>query len=349
VASAVLPPPRVNDDPRRVLVSRTTRETYRELLDAAAAGHAVQWLLLDEHDASAPQPVHAAFISRDITGLSTKQQPLEMLARCYAVLRASPGLAWVQAHSAGADRPIYPELRQRGVAVTTASGANASVVAATALAGLLALSRRFPQLIAAQHARRWAPLVGAGPLPPDLFGQTLVLVGWGPIAQALQPHLALLGMKVIVVRRSGASAASGAPAAPDIETVSYDNWHTVLPRADWLLLACPLTAQTRGLVDATALALLPAGGHLINVARGEVVVESALTAALQSGHLAGAYLDVFEHEPLAAASPLWGHPGVMVTPHSAGQSAGHAARVAAIFADNLARWLRGEALAHAVV
>lgn len=328
--------------PRRVLVSQHTRQSQAALMDAAAAGHDVQWVLLDTQDAAAPTPVHAAFISRDITGLSTKQQPLEMLARCYAVLRASPELRWVQGHSAGADRPIFPELRARGVAVSTASGANAGVVAATALAGLLALSRRFPQLIAAQHQRRWAPLVGAGPLPPDLVGQTVVLVGWGPIAQALQPHLALLGMKVIVVRRGHA------PAAPGIETVSHDRLPTVLPRADWLLLACPLNAETRGLIDAAALARLPAGAQIINVARGEVVVEAALTAALQSGHLAGAYLDVFEHEPLDAASPLWGPPGVLVTPHSAGQSAGHAARVAAVFADNLGRWLRGEPLQHAL-
>ncbi|MDP2004392.1 MAG: NAD(P)-dependent oxidoreductase [Rubrivivax sp.] len=339
MSTATLPAPA---GPRRVLVSRHTRQTQAALLDAAAAGHDVQWVLLEDMPAGAPTPVHAAFISRDITGLSTKHQPLEALSACYAVLRASPDLAWVQAHSAGADRPIYPELRARGVAVSTASGANAGVVAATALAGLLALSRRFPQLIAAQLERRWAPLVGAGPLPPDLFGQTVVLVGWGPIAQALQPHLALLGMKVIVVRRGSASAGT------DIETVSHDQLHTVLPRAHWLLLACPLTAETRGLVDAAALACLPAGAQLINVARGEVVVEAALVVALQSGHLAGAYLDVFEHEPLDASSPLWGLPGVLLTPHSAGQSAGHAARVAAIFADNLGRWLRGEALAHTV-
>lgn len=325
-----------------MLVSRHTRQTHAALLDAAAAGHAVEWVLLDAQPPAEPTPVHAAFISRDITGLSTKHQPLAALSACYAVLRTSPELAWVQAHSAGADRPIYPELRARGVAVTTASGANAGVVAATALAGLLALSRRFPQLIAAQHERRWAPLVGAGPLPPDLFGQTVVLVGWGPIAQALQPHLALLGMNVVVVRRRAAAA------APGVETVSHAQLHAVLPRADWLLLACPLTAETRGLVDAAALARLPAGAHVINVARGEVLVEAALTAALQSGHLAGAYLDVFEHEPLDATSPLWGLPGIIATPHSAGQSAGHEARVAAIFADNLGRWLRGDALQHAV-
>lgn len=328
--------------PPRVLVSRHTHEAFGALLDQAAAGHAVQWVLLDDPAAAAPLPVHAAFISRDITGLSTKQRPLQDLVRCYGVLRASPELAWVHAHSAGADRPIYPELRARGVAVTTSAGANASVVAASALGGLLALSRRLPQLFAAQGDRRWAPLVGAGPLPPDLAGQTAVIVGWGPIAQALQPHLALLGLHVIVVRRGDAAA------APGVETVASSALHRVLPRADWLLLCCPLTAATRGLVDAAALACLKRGAHIVNVARGEVIVEAALEAALASGQVGGAFLDVFEHEPLPADSPLWGHREVIVTPHSAGQSAGHAARVAAMFAANLSRWLRGEPLAHAV-
>lgn len=327
--------------PARVLVSRPTRQAFGALLDEAAAGHDVQWVLLEDA-AAAPQPVHAALISRDITGLSTKHQPLKELAGCYAVLRASPELAWVHAHSAGADRPIYPELRARGVVVTTSTGANAPVVAASALGGLLALSRRLPQLMAAQRERRWAPLVGDAALPPDLQGQTAVIVGWGPIAQALQPHLALLGMQVVVVRRSAAAA------APGIETVASTDLHSVLPRADWLLLCCPLTPATRGLVDARALSLLKPGAHLVNVARGEVVVEAALVAALQGGHLGGAFLDVFEHEPLPAESPLWALPQVIVTPHSAGQSAGHAARVAGMFATNLRRWLRGEALVHAV-
>jgi phosphoglycerate dehydrogenase-like enzyme len=147
---------------------------------------------------------------------------------------------------------------------------------------------------------------------------------------------------VLVVRRSAATA------GPGVETVSYTQLRGVLPRADWLVLACPLNAETHGLVDADALRALPHGAHLINVARGEVVVQAALVEALQRGHLAGAFLDVFEHEPLPAESPLWKWPNVIVTPHSAGYSDSHAPRVAAIFADNLQRWLQRQPLLHAI-
>jgi phosphoglycerate dehydrogenase-like enzyme len=325
----------------RVLLSALTHAALADQIQAACAGQALQRVTLEEAAADEHLTVHAAFISRDITGLSSKLHALAELQACYSVLRRSPNLAWVHTHSAGADRPIYAELRARGVAVTTSSGANAQVVAQTALAGLLALSRRFPQLQRAQFERRWAPLV-AGPLPPDLAGQTLVLLGWGPIARCLQPLLSLLGLQVVVVRRSAQAA------APGIETLPFERLHEVLPRADWLLLACPLTAQTQGLINAQALALLPRGAQVVNVARGEVVVESALIEALQSGHIAGAFLDVFEHEPLAADSPLWHAPGVMITPHSAGHAAGNPARTAALFVGNLGHWLRGEALVNSV-
>ena len=287
--------------------------------------------------------VNVAFISRDITGASTKHQPLADLIDCYAVLRRSPQLRWVHAHSAGADRPIYGELRARGVAVSTSSGANAPVVAQSALAGLLALARRLPALMQAQAACRWAPLQ-QGPALPDLEGQTAVLVGWGPIAQTLQPWLAMLGLRTLVVRRSAVPAA---PTGSKLETLPFTRLEEALPRADWLILACPLTEDTWRLIDATALAQLRPSAMLINVARGEVVDEAALIAALNSGGLAGAFLDVFEVEPLPAASQLWQLPGVIVTPHCAGHSDGNADRVAAIFIDNLARWLRGEALVYA--
>lgn len=285
-----------------------------------------------------PDPaVHAALISRDITGRSSKSEPTPLLAACWAALHRSSCLRWVHTHSAGADRPIYAELQARGVTVTTSSGANAVVVAQTALAGLLALWRRLPELLAAQGQRRWVPQIQERQ-PRELAGQTAALVGWGPIGQALLPLLTALGLHTVVVRHRPLAAAPGVP------TVDYAGLPQVLPRADWLLLACPLTPLTRGLIDATALARLPAGAQLVNVSRGEVVVEPDLVAALQAGRLAGAFLDVFEHEPLPAASPLWGLPGVIVSPHAAGQSDGHAARVEQIFLDNLARWRRGEAL-----
>ncbi|HZY17299.1 MAG TPA: D-2-hydroxyacid dehydrogenase [Ramlibacter sp.] len=275
--------------------------------------------------------VDAAFVSRDVTGRSTKHELQPQTQRFYDALRAAPGLRWVHTHSAGADRPIFGELQARGVRVTTSSGANARVVAQSALAGLLALARRLPMLAQAQRERRWAPLFGAD-LPPDLDGQTAVLVGWGPIGQALAPLLQALGLQVVVVRHSAADA------GPALRTVTYDGLGEVLPRADWLLLACPLTGRTRGLVGAGEFARLPAGAHLVNVARGEVVDEAALVAALQTGRLAGAYLDVFAHEPLPAASPLWALPNVLVTPHTAGFSSGNEARVAGMFLTELRRW-----------
>lgn len=316
--------------PLRILLSPAVR---RELTPAVLPVMGASPFELVSASEAAQGGVDIAFISRDVTGLSTKHELTQGLLDFYAVLRRSDGLRWVHIHSAGADRPIYPELRARGVQVTTSSGANAEVVAQTALAGLLALARHFPQLMAAQQARRWAPLVGEGQAPRDLAGQTAVIVGWGPIGRRIAAFLRLLGLHVVVVRHSAA------PAPEDgVEMVGLAQLPAALPRADWLVLACPLTPQTRALVNDQMLALLPPGACLVNVARGEVVVEGDVIAALQSGQLGGAYLDVFEHEPLDSASPLWSLPNVIVTPHSAGHSDGNHKRVCALFLENLARW-----------
>jgi phosphoglycerate dehydrogenase-like enzyme len=329
----------------RLLLSAHARAQLQGRIAQDLGAQAFELLALEDIADDPAATVDLVFVSRDITGLSSKTVHTPTLDSCLGVIRRSTQLAWVHTHSAGADRPIYAELRARGVLVSTSSGANAPVVAQTALAALLALSRRFPALMAAQAQRRWAPLVNPalhGPLPRDLAGQTVVLVGWGPIAQALQPLLAVLGLHTVVVRRSDT------PAAPGLQTVGFERLHSVLPRADWLVLACPLTPQTQGLVDAAALRLLPPGAQLINVARGEVVVEADLIAALQAGTLAGAFLDVFATEPLPSASPLWALPGVMVTPHAAGHSDGNEARVADIFLANLRRWQHALPLQNAV-
>jgi phosphoglycerate dehydrogenase-like enzyme len=320
----------VNVGPLRLLLSDPARERLGTRLGAAVVP-----LSLDE--AAAGAPFDLAFVSRDVTGLSTKHQVLPGTQRFYDALLASSALRWVHVHSAGADRPVFLELRARGVQVTTSAGTNAAVVAQTALAGVLALARQFPRLLAAQREARWAPLIGSG-LPRDLAGQTAVIVGWGAIGRQLGAWLAALGLHVVAVRRERAGPVGG------VETVAYDDLPAVLPRADWLVLACPLTERTHGLVDAAALARLPPGAHLVNVARGEVVDEPALIAALRGGRLAGAFLDVFAHEPLPADSPLWHLPNVIATPHSAGFSDGNAARVEALFLSKLARWQAGQPL-----
>ena len=269
-----------------------------------------------------------AFVSRDVTGSSTKHDVKPATQAFYDAMLASTDLRWVHVHSAGIDRPVYVQLQSRGVRVTPSVGANAVVVAQAALSGLLALSRRLPLLMQAQRQRNWQPLHG-DLLPRDLAGQRMTILGWGGIGQTLARYAQMLGMQVSVVRHSGA------PIEGLCSSVGYAQLHAVLPCTDWLVLACPLSEQTRGLVSAAHLAALPHGAHLINVSRVEVVDEPALIAALQSGHLAGAYLDVFAQEPLPTASPLWEMPQVIVTPHCAGFSSGNAQRVMQMFLDQL--------------
>ena len=289
----------------------------------------------DPSNADGSYDVDIAFISRDVTGKSSKSVLTDTLLRYYDILRNAPRLAWVHGHSAGADRPIYPELRARGVTVTTSSGANAEAVAQMILTGLLALNRRLPDLMDAQRRSAWEPLLGQR-APRDLAGQTALIVGLGPIGQEAARLLKMLRMQVIGVRRSET-------ATPHCDRVlPFGRLDEALPQADWLILACPLTDQTRGLFDAARIALLPAGAFVVNVARGEVAVEHDLAAALASGALGGAFLDVFETEPLAPQSPLWGSHNVMISPHSAGHTSGHYAAVGDIFLDNLARWRDGQ-------
>ncbi len=221
----------------RMLLSEAARLRLAPALAQAAGSRPLHFVQPGEGEAD------LAFVSRDVTGLSTKHRVTPETQRFYDALRAATALQWVHVHSAGADRPVYLELHGRGVALTTSAGANADVVAQTALAGLLALARRFPQLQAAQRAHRWAPLIETG-LPRDLRGQTAVVVGWGGIGQYLGAMLQALGLQVVAVRRQSA------PPQGSLETVSYDDLDAVLPRADWLILACPLTDRTRQLIGA---------------------------------------------------------------------------------------------------
>lgn len=320
--------------PLRLLLSSSAARDLSARVSDALGG--ATWIPVAPGDTRTDFDV--AFVSRDVTGLSTKHQVQPATQVFYDALLAAPSLQWVHVHSAGADRPVYVTLAERGVRIITSSGANAPVVASSALTGILALARHLPLLLAAQRERRWAPLFASG-VPRDLEGQSAVVVGWGPIGQRIGSLLQALGLRVAVARQSSV------PAGADIPTVQYGQLQQLLPQADWLVLCCPLSAETRHLVDASTLARLSRGAHVVNVARGDVVDEDALNAALSSGVIAGAYLDVFAHEPLPSNSPLWAFPNVIVTPHSAGFSDGNEQRVARMFLNNLGRWARGEPLA----
>lgn len=318
-------------DPLRILLSAQAWDRLGPAIAATLGPRPFEAVVASPVRGKAPANVDLAFISRDVTGLSTKHVIQETLEAFYESLRQSPSLHWVHTHSAGADRPIFAELKTRGVTVTTSSGANAEVVAQTALAGVLALARHFPRLWRAQRERTWASLI-AQALPADLAGQTAIVAGWGPIGQTLTALLRALRLNVIVARSTAASA------GPGLETLAFEDLNQAAARADWLILACPLSDRTRHLVDARTFSALKPGARLVNVARGEIVVQSDLVDALRDGRLAGAYLDVFEFEPLQRDSPLWDLDNVIVTPHSAGHSDGNEGRVDQIFLDHLRRW-----------
>ena len=264
-----------------------------------------------------------AYFSSDMVPLFAKQ--------FFSATRKAPGLKWMQVFNAGVDHPVFASVLERGVRLTTSSGTAAEPIAQTAIAGMLYLARNFPRWMAGQRNRQWDPMPPAD-FPRDLNGQTMLIYGLGKIGIEIARLAHLLGLSVIGVRRSAV------PVAHIDEMHTPDKLGELLPKSDWLVIACPLTHATRGMVNAALLAQLPRGARFINISRGEVVDEPALIAALQSGQLGGAYLDVFAQEPLPADSPLWDLPNVVVTPHNSTASAGSEARITALFLDNLKRW-----------
>jgi phosphoglycerate dehydrogenase-like enzyme len=321
--------------PRILLSDKTAKEIDATLTQILGKDGYVRVTAKQMHDGTADADF--CFISRDVTAASTKHHIVPETQYVYDAMRNSKALQWVHIHSAGVDRQIFLDLMARGVTVTSSSGASAGIVAQTALTGLLSLGRRFPQLARAQRAHAWEPFFKVGQ-PPELEGQTATIVGWGPIGQKLAAWLGAIGLKIIVVRQSASST------IPNISVVSFADFQSVLPKTDWLVLACPLTALTTNLVSATALGLMKPSAHIVNISRGVVIDELAMIDALQNGRLAGAYLDVFAQEPLSPDSPLWDMPNVICTPHTAGFSDAILQRMAEKFLENVGHFARGEPL-----
>ncbi|MGF1608908.1 MAG: D-2-hydroxyacid dehydrogenase [Kiloniellales bacterium] len=216
------------------------------------------------------------------------------------------------------------------LAVSNSAGVLARYLAETVTAAILLLNGNFLRYVRQQDDRIWQPLAFR-----PLAGQTLLVVGVGHIGGHVASNAKALGMQVIGVRRT-------AEPHPGVDRMlTIEELHGALGEADFVSLHLRLTEQTRHLIDRTALVAMKPGAHLINTARGPIVDEAALIEALQDRRLAGAYLDVFETEPLPADSPLWSLETVMITPHAADTVSTWQALFADFFADNLERWLAG--------
>lgn len=251
-------------------------------------------------------------------------------------LADAPRLRWVQCMYAGVDR-LLPQLAGRPVLLTSARGLHVHTMADHALLLMLAFARHLPRFLRQQERAAWEPAPAR-----ELRGGCLLVVGLGAIGTEIARRAVAFGLRVIGVKRHPAPVEG-------VEAVyGPDRLHEALARADWVVLTCPLTPETRGLIGRRELQAMKPGAVLINLARGEVVDEAALVEALSSGHLGGAGLDVFAREPLPPDSPLWRLPHVIVTPHVAGSLPDYVDRTVALFVDNLRRYLDGQPLRNVV-
>lgn len=247
-------------------------------------------------------------------------------------------LRWVHAASAGVNHVLTPEVVASEVVVTNSRGVFDEPMAEYVLAMALALAKDLPTTLNRQRERRWhhreTERVG---------GKKALVAGTGPIGRAIGRKLAAAGMTVTGLGRTARAT------DPDLgEVLPTSSLTEVLPDMDWVVLAAPLTDETRGMIDAKALAAMKPTARLVNVGRGPLIVQEDLVAALGAGALAGAALDVFVDEPLPASSPLWEMPNVIVSPHMSGDVVGWRSELVALFHDNLTRYLDGEPLRNVV-
>jgi phosphoglycerate dehydrogenase-like enzyme len=262
------------------------------------------------------------------------------------LLVRAPRLSWVHSATSGVERALTPASRARGVVVTNARGVFSRPIAEYVLMMVLAVSRRLPQLLELQRERTWQPLEGT-----ELRDVTIGIVGLGSMGQAVADLATAFGCRVIGVRRR---ADSGPLRTEDGRELAIDRiggpetLPAMLAESDFIVLAAPLTPETRGLIDERTLAMVKPGAWLVNVARGGLVNERALLRALRDGPLGGAVLDAFHDEPLPPMSSFYDLPNVIVTPHTAWSSSRVLDRSVELFCDNLRRFAAGEPLLNVV-
>lgn len=247
-------------------------------------------------------------------------------------LMCAGSVKWMQTFNAGLDNPRYADVAKAGVRVTNSS-AQAVAIAEYTLAQVLSVTQPIDQQRAAQAAREWKRIPFR-----ELSRMTWLIVGYGHIGKETAKRAAAFGSRILVVRRGDT------PADLAEVTAKMDALPELLPQADVIVLACPITDETRDMADEKFFAAVKPGAILVNIARGGLIVEDAILQNLDNDGLEIAILDVFEPEPLPAESPFWAHPRVRVTGHTSFNGNGTFARGDDLFVNNLRHYLAGEAL-----
>lgn len=254
------------------------------------------------------------------------------VAQCEALVEAAP-LRWVQSGSSGRERRIFAMIEARGTTLSSAAGIHSVPMAHYALSHMLAFAKRHVAHREQQARHVWQQI------PQDeLTGMTVGLLGFGSIAAEIARLAKAFGMRIIALKR-------GSDVPSDVDRLYGPNeLLEFAAEADFLILALPLTDQTRGLVSHACLAAMKSTSLLINIARGAIIDEAALVEALRLNHPAHAVLDVADPEPLDADSPLWDLPNVTITPHDSAWSPRSYHRLGDLFCENLRRHIAGERL-----
>lgn len=264
-------------------------------------------------------------------------------------LASAKKLRWIHSPAAAVHRLMIPEVIESGITVTSARGVHGPVVAEHVMALVFALAKRLPSAMRYQVGKKWGQtlLWNENPRPREVAGSTLGIVGMGSIGTAVARLAAAVGMRVIAVRQNLTTndrKVHERETSPVDSAYGPEQLEDMLARCDYVVLAAPVTPQTKGMINAQRLAAMKQGAYLINVARGALIDEPALLAALRERRIAGAALDVFEQEPLAEESPFWMMDNVLITPHSAALTENLWDRHFQLLSQNLRRFTAGKPL-----
>ena len=257
------------------------------------------------------------------------------------VLRMSPRVRWVHSIWAGVDQLPLDDLRESGVALTNARGVFSAALGEWVVGAILYFAKDLRKLVRDQMAGRWVPYHVEA-----VAGRTVGIVGYGDIGRAVAVRVRALGMRVLGLTRHGVVGGQADDMAERI--FGTDERLQMLGQCDYVVIAAPLTRETRGLMGSAEIAALRPEAVLINIGRGPIVSEEALVDALREGRIKGAALDVFDREPLPEGHPYYGLENVLLSPHSADRTAGWLDGAVQLFLDNLERHRKGEALANVV-